>query len=344
MKPLFRKIYPLVALAPLCHATPEIPGLVTIRSFDKVTPIENKDAPAVNQSLGFIIEKDGHLLTNHSNLTKPGNGTLLEDFHIGLTDGSGRTFTATIIGVEPTINLGILKIEGGETQQFETAKASRGELPAVGTKLHAVSKTDGKQTGYVDGTVNGINTRECYQESLTSTMFRAQIAIPETSLGGPVIAADSGAVLAIYTGFKPVAEKDHQEVTGETHLLPLNLCFNIYESIKMKGSMKSPWTGFSVRGLDEAERKFFPTAKKHHGGVALEYIWPGGPAEKLGLRAGDILVQLSYNRIVSVADFQKWLYMFGVGQPVKLMILRDGREYLIADYVIEERPQAARPK
>jgi S1-C subfamily serine protease len=108
--------------------------------------------------------------------------------------------------------------------------------------------------------------------------------------------------------------------------------------------MKSPWTGFSVRALNEAEMKFFPTAKKHHGGVALEYIWPGSPAEKLGLRVNDILVQFSYNRIESVADFQKWLYMFGVGQPVKLMILRDGREYLVADYVIEERPKEARPK
>jgi hypothetical protein len=36
--------------------------------------------------------------------------------------------------------------------------------------------------------------------------------------------------------------------------------------------------------------------------------------------------------------------MYGVGQPVKLIILRDGKEYLMADYVIEERPQWAKPK
>lgn len=344
MKPLFRCLFPAAALAPLCHATPDMPGLVTIRSFEKVTPLENTTSPAANQSLGFIIEEDGHLLTNHSSLIKPGGESLLEDFHIGLTDGSGRTFTASIIGVEPTINLGILKIDAGEGVKFETANAKRGELPVLGTKLRAVAKTDGGKTEYADGVVAGLNTRECYQESLTSTMFRANITIPDSSKGGPVIAADGGAVLAIYTGFKPVAKDGHQEVSSETHLLPVNLCFNVYESIKQKGSMKSPWTGFSVRGLDENEKKFFPTAKKHHGGVALEHIWPGSPAEKLGLREGDILVQFSYNRILSVADFQKWLYMFGVGQPVKLMILRDGREYLVADYVIEERPHSARPK
>jgi len=192
--------------------------------------------------------------------------------------------------------------------------------------------------------VAGINTRECYQESLVSTMFRAKIDIPEASIGGPVVLADAGGVVAIYTGFKPTAEKGHQEVSNETHLLPINLCFNIYDSIKQKGSHKSPWTGFSVRALNESELKFFPTAKKHNGGIAIEHIWPDSPAAKLGLRVNDILVQFSYNRILAVADFQKWLYMYGVGHPVKLMILRDGKEYLIAEYVIEERPQSARPK
>ena len=76
-----------------------------------------------------------------------------------------------------------------------------------------------------------------------------------------------------------------------------------------------------------------------HGGVAIEDVWEGSPAQKLGIQVGDILVQFSYNRILSVADFQKWLYMYGVGQPVKLYVLRNGTEYLVADYVIEERPQ-----
>ncbi len=149
---------------------------------------------------------------------------------------------------------------------------------------------------------------------------------------------------AIYTGFKPTPEPGHEEVEGETHLLPIELCFNIYESLKTKRSLKSPWTGFSVRPLTDAERAFFPTAKKHHGGVAVEEVWENSPAQRMELKEGDILVQFSYNRILSVADFQKWLYMYGVGQPVKLMFLRNGTDYLATDYTIEERPQWAKPK
>jgi S1-C subfamily serine protease len=78
--------------------------------------------------------------------------------------------------------------------------------------------------------------------------------------------------------------------------------------------------------------------------VGIEYIWPESPAARLGVRADDLLVQLGYNRITSVADFQKWLYLNGVGQSVKLIFLRGGREYLFADYAIEERPASARPR
>jgi len=49
-------------------------------------------------------------------------------------------------------------------------------------------------------------------------------------------------------------------------------------------------------------------------------------------------------RITSVADFQKWLYMNGVGQSVRLVFVRNGREYLAVDYTIEERAASARPR
>ncbi len=311
-----------------CASAAEFPGLVRIESYEKVHMAGKDSAQPVNRSLGFIVEKDGFLLTNYKNLTNPGNGSLLEDFHVTLTDGTHRTFTATVIGMEPTINLGILKI--GAKENFEVAKIGRAKEVATGNRLAAVGGFESGKPQATLGEVAGLNTRECYQESLTSTMFRAKIEIPEESIGSPVVLSDASEVVAIYTGFKPTAEKEHQEVSSETHLLPINLCFNIYDSIKQKGSLKSPWTGFSVRALNESELKFFPTAKKHHGGIAIEHIWPDSPAAKLGLRVNDILVQFSYNRILTVADFQKWLYMHGVGQQRRTVRHADGGERVIA--------------
>jgi serine protease Do len=292
----------------------------------------------LNRCLGFIVEKEGFVLTNYENLTSQPDGRLLETFAV--TSGS-KSYAAEIIGVEPTINIGILKLESDEPFTPVVCAVKREITP--GMALQAVS-LGGGILKTIDGSVTALNTKLCYQHSLASTMFRAKITIQAASLGGPVFFADSGEVVAIFTGYKPVPEPGHAEDTSETHLLPINLCFNIYESLKTKRSLKSPWTGFSVRPLNENEQRYFPTDKKHHGGIAIEDIWENSPAQKMGIRKGDILVQFSYSRILSVADFQKWLYMYGVGHPVKLYILRNGTEYLVADYVIEERPEWAKPK
>ncbi len=311
------------------------PGVVRIKGFEKASAA--KEEPA-GEWLGFMVERDGFVLTNYQNLTLPGSGRLLEHFEVSVND---KSCAAEVIGVEPTLNLGILKL--GSEEAFAPVTLALNRTVTPGTPVHAVSHGDGR-FGLIKGQVTALNTRQCYQESLTSTMFRAKITIPDASAGGPVFFADTGEVAAIYTGYKPVAEPGHAETEGETHLLPIHLCFNIYESIKQKRSLRSPWTGFSVRPLNEAEQRFFPTVKKHHGGVAIEHVWKGSPAEKLGIQVGDVLVQFAYSRILSVADFQKWLYMYGVGAPVKLVVLRNGTEYLMADYVIEERPSWARPK
>lgn len=318
-----------------------LPTLVRIEGYQAAPGQPPERGSPVNRCLGFIVEKEGFLLSNYKNLTDPASGRLLDDFQVRVGT-SEKNLSASIIGVEPTLNIGILKIESDEV--FTPSLTAREKPVIVGTKLAAVCGPKDGSWQLVDGTVAALNTRQCYQESLTSTMFRAKIKLTEESLGGPVFDPETGTVIALYTGYKPVPEPGHQEVLDETHLMPITLCFNIYDSIKQKGSLKSPWTGFSVRALNENELKFFPTAKKHNGGIAIEHVWENSPAQRLGIQVNDILVQFSYNRILTVADFQKWLYMYGVGHPVKLMIVRNGTQYLITDYTIEERPMWARPR
>ena len=107
--------------------------------------------------------------------------------------------------------------------------------------------------------------------------------------------------------------------------------------------MKSPWTGFSVRALTEEEQGAFPHGR-FLGGVGIDYVWSESPAEKLGVQKGDLLVGFSYYPTKTVAAFQKWLYMYGVGSKVKLHFLRNQSEYYSVDYTIEERPDSALPR
>ena len=282
------------------------PHVATVEAF----AAGQRDAPLA-RSLGTIVEADGFVLTAYEGLIDRATGRLAARFTV-VPHESGQRLPAKIVGVEPTIGIAILKAES--PAPLRASRVDREGGLDVGRDIFAPTSLDAKPTARAHGRIAGLNTRECYQESLTSTMFRAELTIPRSARGAPVF-TDSGGVIGLYTAYEPTAEAGHAEDPEEVHVLPIKLAFNIYESLKTKKSLRSPWTGFSVRRLaDEEQQRWFPASKGHRGGIAIEYVWAGSPAEKLGVKPGDILVQFSHNRIQSVGDFQKWLYMYGVGR------------------------------
>lgn len=328
----------LPALGGLAVADP-VPAVAELKAW---ADAPDAASPPLRTGLAFVTESSGFLLTAYDNLTDPADGSLLTGLELRLRDDPERQVEVGIVGVEPTIGIAILKLETDAEVRSSKLVRERSVREA-----DAIAGFLGGQAGdwpRAAGEVIALNTRECYQESLSSTMFRANLPLGGSSVGGPVFDPESGGVVAIYTGFQPQAAEGHVPDEDEIHLLPIALCLNIYESIKQKKSLKSPWTGFSVRALSGEEESLFPIERGHKGGVSIEHVWPDSPAERMGIREGDLLIQFSHNRIESVADFQKWLYMYGVGHPVKLVVLREGEDLLVCDYTIEERPESAKPR
>ena len=341
--------YSVILLCLCCSAlfavAQGLPQIVEVRASAE----DDASSTIERHSLGFIVEREGFLLTSYQSLTMPGRGTLLPRIEVRIDSGAGmQTYPGEIIGVEPTLNFAVLKIhrEGG----FEASRVLREENLIPGDKLFAATQTEVSAESFVSGRLSAMNSKECYQADLTATMFAAEIEIPDTGIGGPVF-NEKGEVLGMFTGYHPpelageeaLAEPDEADASEVTHILPIFLAFNIYDSIKQRQSLASPWTGFSVRPLNASEREQFPVAQgKFTGGIAFEYIWENSPAEAMGLQVDDILLRFAYYPILSPADFQKWLYMYGVGRTVKLYLLRDG-EIFIKEYTIEARPDWAQP-
>lgn len=342
-----------------CSSAPQLPKAAAPASASAAAPAPvAPEAPPPDvvdleirggHVLGTVIEDSGFMLTVYKPLCDPTTGALPEAMRaVVWQQGVRSERTAHVVAIEPTLNLAILELDGESTLRASPMLREAGL--AVG---QAVSATfmDGERLRTVDGTISGLRAKECYQESLTSTMMRVVIALPKGAVGAPIRAA-SGEVIALYTGYdepsqtEPAAEgAEHVALQpGETYVMPIDLPLNIYEGIKQRRSMRSPWTGFSVRPLTEAERAYFPTDRRHQGGVGIEYVWKGSPAEKMGVRVDDILVQFSHFNVTSPAEFQGYLYTYGVGPTVELVFLRGSREYLAASYTIEERPSWAKPK
>lgn len=316
---------------------------VTTHMAKSSTQGENPNKTMVGESLAFVVEDSGMLLTSYRTLLAPGDKeSLLHWIEVELPGERPRHYSASIVAVEPTINIAILRINPDEA--LPSAKIIDRERIVPGISICAFTGYEQGQPSFVLGTVTGLNRKECYQESMTATMLRAQIDIPDNRslLGGPVFNSE-GEVVALHTGYMSKPGETHgHEIENERHLLPIFLAFNIYRSLKYRKSLKSPWTGFSVRPLTQEEMTIFPY-QRFLGGIGIEHVWENSPAEKLGVRQGDIWVRFGYYPIHSPADFQKWLYMYGVEQKVELHFLRNRNEHLTYEYTIEERPAWAKP-
>lgn len=301
----------------------------------------------VAECQGFVVEGDGTILTSYDALVNANTGALYQKIEVeGITGNPERPRSAAIIAVEPTLNFAILKIRG---RGLKAAKICDRDEILVDVPVHVVTGMKEKKPQFSSGIITDLNSMECYQESMTATMLQARIDVPDDVLGGPVFNS-KGEVVALHTGYrKSAAEEEEDKLEGaeieegKIHILPIFLIFNIYESVKLKGNMKSPWTGFSVRALTGKEMEVFPY-DRFLGGVGVDYVWAGSPADKMGIKVDDYLVGFSYYPTKTVAAFQKWLYMYGVGFKVKLHFIREQKEYYSVDYTIEERPDSARPR
>lgn len=324
------------SLIPVAAHGADAPPIVSISAR---APADHTAVPAARKSLGFIVESDGFVLTTYRNVVSPEDGRLLSKIEIELRSRPGPRYDATIVGVEPTLDLAILKLDTDQT--FEAADIKTNSGFSVGQEIYAPNQIDGNKTAL--GRLTGLNSKECYQETLTAAMYRAEIRLPDRAAGAPVY-GKNGEIVAIHTAYDPPDAEGHVDDEDEIHILPIFLAFNIYDAIKEKKSFLSPWTGFSVRGLAREESAGFPTADGYRGAVVIEAVVPGSPAARMGIEAGDLLLQLGHNRVESVADFQKWLYLYGVGHEVDLVILRDGRDLMTTRYEIEARPANVRPR
>ncbi len=299
----------------------------------------------VTRSMGFVLEEDGFILSVYQGLLDPASEEILTrvDVYIPELD---KSYPAEIVGVEPTLDLSILKIFSEEELKVGRLKTydETEEGIEVSAPILASSVDNDSPLQQVFGVLRVKAERECYQFNMTATMHQAHIDITEPLMVGAPILNPKGEVVAVYTGYKPTDANDiYVWDQNITYILPAYLATNIYDSLKHKKNMRSPWTGFAVRRLTEEESEIFPTAAGDQGGIAIEDVWKNSPAEALGVQVNDILVRFGHYRIESPADFQKWLYMYGEGMTIDMSFIR-GKETIVLEYTIEERPEWAVPK
>lgn len=288
---------------------------------------------------GFVVTNDGYVLSCHS-VVAGIDGERADVIDIELA--TGEHVLSRLVGIEPTLNLAVLKL--GAFPELEVA-----DVPAVafgdsdqvqvGHWTIALGDPLGAEQTYAVGTLAARAQRQCYQEELSRTLLQSSISIHPESHGGPLVNI-RGEVVGINLPRPTLSSLVEAGPHGMAFSLPANLATGIFEALRLTESKQSPWLGFSVLELATIRRRLQrsgETVSLPPTGVYIDDLFAPSPASEAGVRVGDILSKLDGHRLFSPLDFQRWLYLSGIGREVTLELVRAG-ETLRLRVAIEERP------
>jgi S1-C subfamily serine protease len=296
---------------------------------------------------GFVVREDGEILScNHALRREDGS---LPDLIEIETHDNARLF-GELVGAEPTVNMAILQatvFPNGHPRKLAPLAFGDSEQLLPGEQLLAVGDPAGPERFLALATFVALPNRDCYQDLLSAFFLQVGMVAHPEAYGGPLVNLRGEVVGILAPRQVAFGAWRSSPRLGVEFGLPSKVVAELHEAIRSVRSFRSPWLGFAVMSRPElaAARGIaaFEALPKPRNGILVENVFEPGPAFAAGIRPGDFLVQFGDTRIFTPVDFQRCLYLTGIGGTAKLELWRDGAT-LHRELAIEQRPPEATPR
>ncbi len=267
--------------------------------------------PSSGVGTGFIIDEEGHIVTNNHVVSIEG-GAPAEEITVTLDDG--REFSATIVGRDPPTDVAILKIDAADLTPLELGESS--EL-LVGEDVVAMGNALNLPGGptVTKGVVSALG--RLIQESNVTIpdAIQTDAAINPGNSGGPLVNAQ-GRVVGITTAV----------IRGNAEGIGLAISIDsarpIIEEIIRDGRVNRGKLGVTIVQITSSLAAQFGLAVD--SGVGLSAVEAAGPADDAGLVQGDIVVGLGDIKIQTTGDLFRALTEHRAGEVVEIEYFHDG--------------------
>lgn len=285
----------------------------------KQEPEDNE--PEFNTGSGVLVSQEGIILTNHHVIDGAHN------IEIALSDG--RKTKATVVGSDPETDIAVLKISLPNLPQAIVL----GNIDSV--KVGDVTLAIGNPFGVGQTVTSGIISalgRDKLGINTFENFIQTDAAINPGNSGGALVDT-RGNLIGINTA---IFSKSGGSM-GIGFAIPVSLAKQVMESILANGSVTRGWIGVEPREISPEIIEAFKLAKNSTG-ILISGVLKGGPAEKAGMRAGDVLKEINSQPINTVRELLNQVANLPPGSEVKAVINRQG-ENLDATIQVGKRPQ-----
>jgi serine protease Do len=274
------------------------------------------------QGSGFIISKDGYILTNNHVVGD------VDKITVELQDG--RKFeTAKVIGTDPDSEVALIKIEG---DNFPVLPLGDSDKIEIGDWVIAIGNPFGLNETVTVGVISAVG-RSNIHIAAYEDFIQTDAAINPGNSGGPLISLD-GRVIGINTAIY----SQSGGYMGIGFAIPINMARTIEEQLKQHGKVIRGYLGILAQDVtpDIAELMQLKSGQ----GVIVATVEKGSPAERAGIESHDVLLEMNGKKIESYDMFRNDIAMLKPGSKVTFLVARDGkmREVVVT---LQERPEEA---
>ncbi len=327
------------------RANPSVVNIViTVDGQDFINP--NNPFPAQGQGSGFIIDSDGHIVTN--------NHVVNDADKVEVTFYDGTTVEADIIGNDSDSDLAVIKVNV-PSESLRPIGWGDSDAILVGQRAIAIGNPFGLDGTLTTGIISALG-RSLPTESRTfliPEIIQTDAAINPGNSGGPLLNSQ-GEVIGVNTAIVPNRTGGERSFLGVGFAVPSNLVKKVVGGLIRDGEYRHPWIGFSGNTItpEIAEAMDLPNVR----GALVSEIISGSPADDAGLRGGTRELQLASGRPIQIGgdvivaidnipiqafdDLLAFLSKEGeVDKVVTLTIIRGGEEQPL-ELTLGARPSA----
>ena len=260
--------------------------------------------PVQGQGSGFIISADGLIMTN-AHVVRDA-----KDVTVKLTDR--REFQAKVLGADPRTDVAVLKIAANNLPVVPLGKTS--ELK-VGEWVLAIGSPFGFENSVSAGVVSA-KGRSLPDENFVP-FIQTDVAVNPGNSGGPLLNSRGEVV-----GINSQIYSRTGGYQGLSFAIPIDLASKIKDQIVATGKASHARLGVTIQEVNQTLADSFKLDKPE--GALVASVDPGSPADKAGLRPGDVIIKANGQPIVSSGDLPAIIGSAAPGDRAELELVRQG--------------------
>ena len=260
---------------------------------------------------GVVVDPAGYILTNNHVVDKA------DRIQVKFLNDPNE-YEAKVIGTDPQTDLAVIRVEG--KHNLVAAKIGNSEAVQVGDWAVAIGSPFGFQATVTAGIISAKERDIPGDTSQFQHFLQTDAAINPGNSGGPLLNI-RGEVIGINT----LIASRSGGFQGLGFAMPINTAVQVYNEIIKNGKVTRGSIGVSFTPSDTPRARALLKANNATEGVFVQQVAPGGPAEKAGIKDGDIITSINGKPVRDGNDLVNTVTTTPVGNSLSINVIRDGK-------------------